>query len=356
MGVTLKDIAKELGVSVNTVSRALRDMSDISKETKTSVKQIADKLCYRRNISASYLRTKKSHIIGVVVPDICNPVFSGIFKGIELVCKKNGYNVMLGNSNENAVEEMSFISSMNDHGVDGILLIPSMKNSNIIRYMNKASIPFVILGRKFPDISTNLVVNDDALGGYLAAEHLYKIGHKEFIYLAGPMYISSSNERCTGFSSFLKEQSLPDNALQVYECDGTKTGGYQIMKEVLTKNDLAGKSHATAIFCFSDYVACGVYAALSESGIHIPDDISVIGYDNNDLSDIMSPALTTIDLYKFRLGHCAAELILDLLNNPTSKSSGQINQVIIPPSLIVRQSTASPLNGSGAKTQGAILP
>jgi LacI family transcriptional regulator len=342
LGTTIRDIANELGVSVNTVSRALRDMPDISKETKANIKRTAEKLGYRKNFAASHLRTNKSHIIGMVVADISNPYFAGVIKGVEKVCKQAGYTIMLGNSNENKEEESAIISSMLNHGVDGILLVPSKRNSNILKQMTKANVPFVLLGRKFPDIPTNVVQSNDFNGGYLVAEHLFGLGHRKFIYLAGPMHISSSKERYDGFLSFLNEKHLPGNALQLLECDGTKMGGYQATKEILKHHTPGHNLPITAMFCFSDYVACGAYSALREADICIPKDISVVGYDNNDFSDIMFPALTTVDICKFNIGEYAAELIINLLDTSNQSNSDQLHQIIIQSYLIERKSTAAP--------------
>lgn len=341
MSATLKDIAEELGVSINTVSRALRDMPDIGQETKDHVRETAVKLGYRKNLAASRLRTNQSLILGMVVTDIGNPVFSGMIKGVEKTCKQTSYTIMLGNSNENTEEENALISSMLDHGVDGILLVPSMRNAKILNQLKRAKVPYVILQRKFPDISTNYVQSNDVKGGRLAAEHLYQLGHRSFLYVSAPMHISSSRERYEGFLSYLKEKHLTEESVQVLACDGTRAGSHQAMKQWLKGHSELHRLSATAIFCFSDYVACGVYSACAKYGLHIPQDVSVIGYDNNEYSDMMLPSLTTIDIRPFQTGERAAELLLDLIRAPQG-SHKPVQEIIIPPKLVIRKSTSEP--------------
>lgn len=338
LGTTLKDIAEELNLSINTVSRALRDMPDIGKETTDLVKETAKKLGYRKNLSASRLRTNKSFTLGMIVADISNPIYAGIIKGVEKNCKNSNYTVMLGNSNEDPEEENNIVSSMLEHGVDGILLVPSMKNTQILSLLKRSKIPYVILQRKFPDIVTYCVQSNDRKGGQLAAEYLYTLGHRSFVYVAAPMHISSSKERYEGFLDFLREKHINSDAVQILESDGTRFGAYQVVKSWLKQHHDLHTLSATAIFCFSDYVACGVYSAFSKYGLQIPRDISVIGYDNNEYSNMMLPSLTTIDIRPFQLGKNAAELLLNLIDNPSQNIQIDERKLTLSPRLIIRKS------------------
>ena len=338
VSATLKDIAEELNISVTAVSRALRNMPDIGPETTNLVKETAARLGYRKNLAARYLKTNKSMMLGIVVTDICNPVFSAIYKGIERPCIEGNYTLMLGNSNENAEEESSIINNMLDHGVDGIFLVPSMKDSHTLSQIKNANIPYVILQRKFPNISTNCVQSNDYEGGYLAAQHLYQLGHRHFLYVSAPMYISSAKERYNGFMVFLNEMGLKKDVIQILECDGTRSGSYKVVKKWLEKHSDLSHLNASAIFCFSDYMAYGVYSAIAKYNLRIPEDISVIGYDNNEYSDMTLPALTTIDIHPYKIGTRAAKMMFDLIN--TKNSNEDHVEVVISPKLILRNSTA----------------
>lgn len=330
---TIKDIARELGLSANTISRALRDMPDISDETKALVRETAEKMAYHINIAASSLRTRNSKAIGVIVADIQNPLFSGAVKGVEFSCKASGYSMLLSNTNESYQEEVNALESMICRNVDGIILFPTMREDGTIHQLIERKIPFVLAGRKFSDIPTNVVVNDDMYGGYLAAEHLRVRGHSKFVYLAGPRHISSSLERYEGFRQYLRENGLAENSISLYETDATWQGGYQAVQELIEKG-----LDATAIFAFSDFIALGVLKALRDHGLRVPQDIAVIGHDDIDFCELTVPTLTTIDMSKFRLGKRAMETLLQEINSG-SKKGGQYQQIIMEPHLIVREST-----------------
>ncbi len=356
MPITLKDIAEELNVSVNTVSRALRDMPDIGQETTSLVKETALRLGYRKNLAASCLKTAKSMMLGIVVPDICNPVFSYMYKGIEKACNETNYTLMLGNSNGDPVKESAILQNMLDHGVDGIFLVPGMKDGQVLEQLKNAGIPYVILQRRFPGIEANIVQSSDYEGGQLAAKHLYELGHRKFLYISAPMYISSARERYDGFVTYLARQGVPASAIEVLECDSTRNGGYEAAKKWLqqTKSQQEYRTErrdlsATAIFCFSDYMAYGVYAAIAEAKLRVPEDISVIGYDNNEYSDMTNPALTTVDIFPYEIGTRSARIMFGLLSSQGSENSqeresspesngGWIEEVMAP-KLIVREST-----------------
>ncbi|MDO4277008.1 MAG: LacI family DNA-binding transcriptional regulator [Eubacteriales bacterium] len=339
MRATLKDIAEQLGVSINTVSRALRDMPDIGQETKDLVRETAARLGYRKNLAASRLRTNRSLILGMVVTDISNPVFSGMIKGVEKTCIQTSYTLMLGNSNEDSNEEAAIISNMLDHGVDGIFLVPSMRNADVLTQLEEARVPYVILQRKFTGKAANYVQSSDIKGGYLAAEHLYQLGHRSFLYVSAPMHISSARERFEGFVSYLKEKGLTESAVQIQECDGTRSGSYKVMKKWLKQHSDLKQLNATAILCFSDYVACGVYSAFAKYNLKIPQDISVVGYDNNEYSDMMLPPLTTIDIRPFKVGERASKLLLEQIDNAKTDIKPEPQEIIISPKLVVREST-----------------
>lgn len=338
MSATLKDIADELNISATAVSRALRDMPDIGPETTRLVKETAARLGYRKNLAARYLKTNKSMMFGIVVTDICNPVFSSMYKGIEKICMETNYTLMLGNSNENAREESAVIANMLDHGVDGIFLVPSMQGNDVLTQLENANVPYVILQRKFPGRSLHCVQSNDYEGGYLAAEHLYHLGHRSFLYVTAPMHISSARERYDGFAAYLRERKMAEEAVQILECDGTRTGSYKAVKRWLGHRLSGENRNTTAIFCFSDYVACGAYSAIHDCGLRIPEDISVIGYDNIEYSDMMQPALTTIDIHPYKIGRRAAKKMFELIGG--QKKEERPLEMVISPKLIQRSSTA----------------
>ena len=333
MPVTLKDIADELNISVNAVSRALRNMPDIGQETTQLVHETAERLGYRKNLAASYLKTARSMTFGIVIPDICNPVFSHIYKGIEGVCRDRHYALMVGNSNESADDEKTIITNMISHGVDGVFVVPVNKNKSRYSQLTAAEIPLILLQRKSAKAQANLVQSNDCEGGYLAAEHLYSLGHRRFLLVFANMNVSSAKERYDGFLACLSSHGLKKDSVKVIECDLSRSDGYAKTKAWLDLHpDLDGVS---AIFCFSDYIASGVYSALSERGLSVPDDVSVVGYDNNEYSGIVYPPLTTVDILPHEIGTRAAKLMLELIKKKSEKTT----EIIISPKLTVRSST-----------------
>lgn len=342
MSVTLKDIAVELNLSVQAVSRGLRNMPDIGPDTTKLIHETAARLGYQKNYAASYIRTQKSMSLGIIIADICNPLYSAIYKGIENVCANTDYALMLGNSNENPQEEITVIDNMLNHGVDGIFIVPSQKNSDSLSRLSTAKIPCVFLQREFKNSHMPFVYSDDYRGGYLAAKHLYSLGHRSFLYIAPPMYISSAKERYDGFYAYLSEQNLTEDCICIIKCDATRNGSYKAMSKWLKKQSNLKALSVTAIFCFSDYIAYGVYSALTKYNLHIPQDISVIGYDNNEYSDIIAPPLTTIDMCPHKIGKQSAELMLKMIDG--QELTEEQRQVLIEPKLILRNSSGVPCN------------
>ena len=337
MPITLKDIAQELNISVNAVSRALRNMPDIGPQTTKLVQETAQRMGYRKNLAASYLKTTRSMMLGIIIPDICNPVFSYLYKGIESVCNAEHYTLLLGNTDEDPAREKHLIDHMIARGVDGILIVPRMNGEVLSEAVAQSKLPFAVIQRKIAGANVNFVQSNDYEGGYLAAKHLYLAGHRRFLLLFASMQISSAYERYHGFFAYLQEMGLSSEAVQLLECDGTKTSGYTVLKNWLGEHPKKDFPHA--IFCFSDYIAYGAYAALNEYGIQIGHDISVLGYDNNEYSEMISPALSTIDMLPRELGEHAAHLILEQIESSIGEvQSNPPQTLVISPRLIVRDS------------------
>jgi len=216
--------------------------------------------------------------------------------------------------------------------VDGFLLVPSMQNDKTIIRLIERKIPFVLLGRHFSNISTNYVSNDDVFGGYLAGRHMLSKGHREFIYITGPLYISAANERLEGFQQALTEAGMSKDSIKIYETESSFQGGYDVVNSLAAENKVP-----KSIFCFNDFIAYGAYKALHENHIRIPYDVAVIGYDDLDFSEIVSPALTTIDMSKYKVGRRAMEMLINEIRKPTDENSRK--QLIMQPVLVIREST-----------------
>jgi len=330
--VTLKDIARETGLSVNTISRALRDKPDIGKTTKILVAHVATDLGYTRNALASQLRTKESRILGLIVTDIVNPVFSGMTKGVEAVAKREGYAVLLSDTGEDPDSEEQAINMMLEKRVDGMIITPTQKRPETIVRLKERGFPFVLMGRSFEGIQANSVVNDDVRGGFLATDYLIAKGHRRILFLGGEPQISSAVKRMAGYKQALERRGLPFVPEMVVWGAPSLEGGYDKAKELLS----TGKADLSAIFCFSDLVAIGVMLALRELGVGIPEEIALVGYDDIKFAPALHPPLTTVDICKYRLGEKSAELLIAQLKLPPSKR--MLQEVILEPRLVVRSS------------------
>lgn len=339
MAITLKDIAHELDLSINTVSRALRDMPDISPSTKKLVRDTASRLGYRKNLAASRLRTNRSYCIGLVVPDITNPSFNYVIRGVESVTRAEGYTIMLGNTNEDASDEEAVISSFLVQGVDGMIIVPTMRNEKVLSIIESAGMPYLLALRKFPSIQKEIVRTDDLRGSYNLAEYLYKLGHRKFLYVAEPWVISSTHERYNGFLSCLRSYGLGEDSLELLESD-SKSSEVVFTEWLDSLPD--GKLPVTAIFAFCDKLASRIIYILKNRGYRVPEDVSVVGYDNNEYAALIDPPLTTVDSHLFEIGRISANRLLEIIQYSKDPAVTTTRETIIIPELAIRNSAIPP--------------
>ncbi|GHU03904.1 LacI family transcriptional regulator [Spirochaetia bacterium] len=312
---TLKDVAQATGYSVNTVSRALRDKEDISPETKTLIKNNAGKLGYIVNASASSLRLGRTNTIAVILGDISNPHFSIMMKEIESRAWQDGYNSFLLNTNEDLGMEREAIRTVLGRKVDGIIICPSQQDDSNIRYLMEKHIPFVQIGRRFNSLSSlkaNYVICNDELGGYQAAKYLLEKGHRDIVMLTGPSYISSARERYEGYRRALREYGIRYRSSMVRESSLTGCAG-------VVENLLKEKIRFTAIFAFSDMLAWGVWTSLHKAGLRVPEDCSLVGFDNIQSRFAIPFRLTTISPSKAKMSTTAVECLFCIMNGEQTK-------------------------------------
>lgn len=329
--VTIKDIANELNLSATAVSRALRNMPDISEETRKKVREQAKKMNYSKNYLASTLRTRSSNIIGLIM-DIRNPVYTGMYQGIEDVCKEEGYIILFSTSNERAADEWKAIEAMYSHQVDGIILCPTLENTENIKKLRELGIPFVLIGRTFDEEGVHSVVTSDLQGGYLVCSHLLSKDYKTFLYMTVPLNCAPAIDRYKGFCRCMEDNGIPHSALTICECLPTWKDTYSYMKNLLDSG-----FRCDAVFTFNDVMATGVLKCLNEHSVKVPEEIAVIGYDNIDSCELAHPGLSTVDILAYRQGHDGMTMLLDLLHNkeiPADK-----HRISYPPNIVIRHST-----------------
>ncbi|MGC9213402.1 MAG: LacI family DNA-binding transcriptional regulator [Athalassotoga sp.] len=324
--VTVKDIARIAGVSVNTVSRALNDKPDINEETKKKVLEAAKKLGYVSNKSALSLKRQKSYIVGVVIEDNANPFWAEVLKGVEATAKAYGYHVILANTARNYETEAEGIKMLIERRVDGLLISPVQERYDDILNLKKYEIPFAIMGRHVEGLEVPMVYDDGIRGGNIATEYLIKQGCKKIAFVGAQSYNTASIERCQGY-----KKALQKNGIQVEDAL-IKTGGIEIEGGYNSVMDLvASHTEFDGIFVYNDLMALGVIKALKELKIKVPEEVKVIGYDDISYSSFICPSLTTMRMKKFEIGEIAFKMLFD--SNEQNK-----DEVVLHSDLVIRES------------------
>ena len=332
--ITIKEVSREAGVSINTVSRALNSRPDISTATKKKVLEIAKRLDYRPNKLAKGLRSKKTKTVGVVVTDISNPFFASLIKAVKNTAKESGYSVILQDTDEDYEKEKEAIQIMLAERVDGLLITPVQIKKKTIQKLKETGFPFVLLGRHFDHLRTAYVTTDDIQGGFIATEHLIKQGHRKITLINGPCYISSAKERFKGYQKALNHYGIEMDQSLVSHGAVTMKDGYRIGKSLMSQ-----RQQFTAIFAYSDIVALGIIKAIHNAGLRVAEDIAVVGYDDIEFSFYLETALTTVKIPKRTLGKKAMELLSSMM---VDKGQSRVrSEIKLPVKLVVRQSSCS---------------
>lgn len=331
--ITIKDIAKALNISISTVSRALQDHPDISKKTKEIVNQYAKEHHYRPNAIALSLKTKRTNIIGVIVPEIVHHFFSSVFAGIEDTANKNGFSVIICQTSEDYEKEVKSLETLQSARVCGVIASLSKSTTNFEHYKDlmDENIPLVFFDRICTELKTDRVVTDDYNGAYMAVEHLIKTGCKRIAFFSAPSNMEISKNRENGYTDALRSHSLPVDRSLIFECD-SKEKAIALTPEVLKM-----ENRPDAIFCINDDTASGVLYAAKRSGFSIPEDISICGFGDGEVARACDPALTTIEQNGYDMGVKACTLLVNRVKN--GNTMREVNHSVIRTSLVVREST-----------------
>lgn len=335
--VTIKDIARELGISPSTVSRALKDHPDISTETKRLVHSLADKLNYQPNVVALNLRQKKTNTIGVIIPELVHFFFSTVISGIEDVAYQAGYSVLLAQSNESYEREKTDIKALFNSRVDGMLISLSRETRNYdhIESIISKGVPVVFYDRMYNNPLTSKVIVDDYVGAKEAVEHLIDQGYKRIAHLEGSSQLMISVDRKRGYVEALKENNMEIRESLIHECpSGSQEEGF-----LVTKKLLAMSQPPDAIFANNDPMAVGAMLAIKEKGLRIPQDVGLVGFSNWSIGSLIEPSLTTVDQPGFEMGQEAARLLIRQIEMGDKDQEPQPEMKILKTKLIVRDSS-----------------
>nr|WP_318840749.1 LacI family DNA-binding transcriptional regulator [Reichenbachiella ulvae] len=336
--VTIKDIARELGISPSTVSRALKDHPDISPETKKLVNDLAAQLNYEPNTIAMSLRSKKTHTIGVIIPEIVHFFFSTVISGIEEVAYKKGYTVMFCQSNETYEKEVIDTKALLAHRVDGFLISYSKETTNFdhFREIKKKEIPLVFFDRvPNEDLECSTITINDFESAERAVDHLAAENYKRIAHLAGPQNLEISKQRLEGYKNGIRKHNLYFEEAYVQYCGkGDFEEGQRCTKELLKL-----KNRPDAIFANNDVAAYGSMKAIKEAGLKIPDDVAIMGFSNWQFASLTEPQLTSIAQPGIEMGKAAARrLIMEL--EAGNEDIPPVDEVL-KTDIIVRDSTRS---------------
>ncbi len=332
--VNLKQLAKELNLSVSTVSRALRDSWQISSPTKQRVFDLAKKMNFQPNPYASSLRRHRSRTIAVVIPEVANNFFALAIKGIETIAREKGYHVLIYLTNEDHNEELSVTADLQSGRVDGVILSLSgqTKGTCHLEELQQRNIPLVFFDRVCDSIEAPRVVTNDYESGFIATEHLVKAGCRRIAHLAISMELSISRKRMKGYTDALLRYDLPFEEEMIVHCESDEESNYRNIRELL-----ASPHRPDGIFASVEKLAVQVYHVCRELGLRIPEDVKVLGFSNLLTASLLSPALTTIAQPAYEMGREAATIMFRKLEK--KHMLAQDDRVILPARLEVREST-----------------
>jgi DNA-binding LacI/PurR family transcriptional regulator len=330
--ITIKDIALALRISTSTVSRALRDANDVNPETRKAVKALALELDYQPNKLAISLLNKQTHTIGVIIPNL-DYVLATMVKGIDEVALEAGYTVMVCQSDESFGREIVNTNRLLESLVDGFIVSVSSETKvyeHIKKIQNK-KIPLVLFDRVINTLRAPKVRLDNIEGGVLATQHLIDQGYKKIAILAGPENLKISNKRMEGYLQTLKQNGLRVNKSYIIHCDFNQQYAYEATKELI-----AMKQRPDAIFTISDRMAIGAMQAIKEKGLRMPQDIGLVGFNNEPITSLVTPSISSVEMYAFEIGKATAKVFLEMLHSDVDMSD---QEIVIKPKLFVRESS-----------------
>lgn len=331
--VSIKDIARMLNISVATVSRALHDRYDVHPETKRKVLELAERLNYRPSSHAIGLLKKRTHTIGLVVPEIDNQFFSEIINGLENVAYQQGYNVMIFQSQNIYEREVKIIDQLIGARVDGIAISIGSTTEDFrhLNMLKELDIPLAMFDRVSDEVYGHKIINDNFEGGYKAGEFLVQHGRRRIAHIAGPLTLKLTRLRMQGFKAALRDAQLDMPPEYFLHTSFRMEDSYQIALDLLRLPE-----PPDAIFAVSDYVALGVLKAARQLNIHIPQELALIGFSNIAVGPLLEPALTTISQQPHAMGEETARILLENIQSPDKDFKLQTR--IFKPELVIRNS------------------
>jgi DNA-binding LacI/PurR family transcriptional regulator len=331
--VSIKDIARLVGVSHSTVSRALRASPVVNAETAGRIRKIAQQQGYRASLIGRSLVMRRSMTVGCVATDIADPFVGEVVNGIEEVANQHGYAVFLANSHADPQKELDVVRTFHERRVDGVIVPASRVGSLYLRHLADLRIPIVLVNNQHPGSFTHSVSIDNVSAARSITRHLLKLGHRRIAYIGNRFGSQTETDRLSGYRTELRRAKLPLRPELIMHADATPEGGRAAMKHLLAR------TFPTAVFCYDDLTALGGLAAARSAGFSVPEELSVVGFDDLFIASYTAPPLTTVRQPMKEMGRRAAEILLALLRGEVAKKN-----VTFSGELVVRESTAAPAN------------
>ncbi|HEY8620858.1 MAG TPA: LacI family DNA-binding transcriptional regulator [Dermatophilaceae bacterium] len=333
---TLRDVAALAGVHAATASRALNPKTRrlVNAETARRIVRAAESLGYQPNPIARSLKTAKSSTIGLVIPDLTNPLFPPIVRGIEDVLGPAGYNAWIVNTDNDPDRERTQIESLRSRQVEGLIIATARLDHPLLEKLHEQGMSMVLVNRRLENVSIPSVTPDDSSGIAMAVKHLFDLGHRRIAHLAGPQTTSTGLVRSRAFRHAIRDHGLDEDSSLVVDCDyWNEAEGARGLRTLLDRG-----SQFTAIVAGTDLIALGCYDVFTERGISCPDDVSVVGFNDMPFLDKLRPPLTTVRVPHYAIGAEAARMLVETIDEPNRHP----RSLLLPLSLVVRQSTARP--------------
>lgn len=334
MAATIRDVARQAGVSTATVSRLINHTAPVAKTTRRRIEIAIRKLDYHPNAVARSLVTATTRTIAILLPDITNPFFPDLVKGVQLLAEERHHTLLLLNTQGDPTKEESSLVALRGRQIDGVILVGVvMEGKRILRTLGR-KVPIVVLDRVVEGLETTVVALDNPRAARLATRHLLDLGHRAIVHITGPRTLLLTQQRLEAYRRTLREAGITPDPDLVADGDFTEEGGYQAARRLLDRG-----VRFTALFAANDLSAIGAISAFKARGMGVPDDVSVAGVDDIRLSAYTTPALTTIRQPTYEMGRRAAEVLIDSLLAGRLPAPGTI---LFEPELIARESTTRP--------------
>lgn len=327
---TIREVASRAGVSPTTVSHVINNTRFVSADARQRVLDAMAELNYRPNVLARSLRRGETRTLGLILPDSANPFFAEIARAIEDAAFSTGYSVILGNSENELTKEQVYVDVLVNKQVDGLIFVATGDHSPSLEQLVGDGLPVVVVDRRLSDLEVDTVLTDNLQGGLTATRHLIGLGHRQIACITGPSNLTPSAERVIGYRRALEEQQLPVDENLIRKGDFNPHSGYCAASELLNC-----RPRLSAIFVCNDMMAIGALRALSEAGLRVPQDCSLVGYDDIELASYITPPLTTVRQDKAALAEAAVQLLLERVAEPGLPARTRI----LPAHLVERQST-----------------